>query len=88
MRHVLQMVHYTPAKLASKRTPGTYQGLPIWLVTLQVHSQDCEEFDTVWKIRWPGQEAPELPKVMTHWSLHAASSSLQAICGSRVFNQQ
>jgi hypothetical protein len=62
------MFHDSPAKLASKRTTETFQGLPVWLVTLQVHNQECDDFDTVWRIRWPSQEAPDLPSVMTHWS--------------------
>ena len=87
MRHVLRMFHDSPAKLASKRTTETFQGLPVWLVTLQVHNEECDDFDTVWRIRWPSQKAPDLPAVMTHWSRYPRQFQLVGYMHKEGFRQ-
>jgi hypothetical protein len=59
---------YHPTKLGVARTAEMLHQVPIWLVTLQVHNREHNEHDTVWVIRWPSEEPPEIEAVMAHWN--------------------
>ena len=59
---------YHPAKLGVARTAEMLSYVPIWLVTLQIHNCEHNEHDTVWVIRWPSEEPPEIEAVMAHWN--------------------
>jgi hypothetical protein len=58
---------YHPTKLGVARTAEAVDRMPIWLVTLQIRNSEHSEHDTVWVIRWPSEQPPEIDAVMAHW---------------------